>query len=143
MQKIGRLDFSLRDHVFAKMWGFFQFFFFYICIWSVSLLISCLISFIFFVHYSFFALYWLKSLSLDCKVKLKSPCFFLRVTLFLHRTLEILIFVPVNNQDLDFQCPMSWSFFMLNGLRLEVIFAFVDIGRIVDQYCLKLSFHIR
>ena len=28
-----------------------------------------------------FALYWLKSLSLDYKVKLKSPCFFLQVTL--------------------------------------------------------------
>jgi hypothetical protein len=29
------------------------------------------------------ALYWLKSLSLDYKAKLKSPCFFLQVTLFL------------------------------------------------------------
>jgi hypothetical protein len=27
------------------------------------------------------ALYWLKSLSLDYKAKLKSPCFFLQVTL--------------------------------------------------------------
>ena len=129
--------------MFSQKCVFFFNFFFFIFAFEVSLLISCLISFIFFVHYSFFALYWLKSLSLDCKAKLKLPCFFLRVTLFLHRTLEILIFVPVNNQDLDFQCPMSWSFFMLNGLRLEVIFAFVDIGRIVDQYCLKLSFHIR
>jgi hypothetical protein len=29
------------------------------------------------------ALYRLKSLSFDCKAKLKSPCFFLQVTLFL------------------------------------------------------------
>jgi hypothetical protein len=29
------------------------------------------------------ALFWLKSLSLDYKAKLKLPCFFLQVTLFL------------------------------------------------------------
>ena len=55
LQKIGRLDFSLREHegevkawqgdfqkrhVFAKMWVFSLFFFF--CIWCVSLLRSCL-----------------------------------------------------------------------------------------------------
>ena len=48
-KKIGRLDFSLREHegevkawqgdIFAQECGFFHFFF---CIWSVSLLISCL-----------------------------------------------------------------------------------------------------
>ena len=48
LQKIGRLDFSLREHegevkawqgdMFPQKCGFFPFF----CIWSVSLLISCL-----------------------------------------------------------------------------------------------------
>ena len=44
--------------------------------------------------------------------------------------------MSVSSQDLDFHCYMSWSFFMFNELKWEVIVCFVDIGRIVDHYCL-------
>jgi len=37
---------------------------------------------------------------------------------------------------LDYQRHMSWSFFVLNGLWLEVVVCFLDIGEIVVNHCL-------
>jgi hypothetical protein len=37
---------------------------------------------------------------------------------------------------------MSWFVFMFNKLRWDVIIGFVDIGRIVDHYCLSFLFTI-
>ena len=44
--------------------------------------------------------------------------------------------MPVTGQDLDFQCHMSWSFIVFNGLRREAI---VDIGEIVDHHFLSIN----
>ena len=41
------------------------------------------------------------------------------------------IFVPVRRQDINFHHNMSWSFFVFNGLRWEMIVCFVDIGGII------------
>ena len=46
------------------------------------------------------------------------------------------MFVPVPSQDLDFQCHMS-CFSMFNDLWRDVSVRFVDIGDIVDHYCLN------
>ena len=51
------------------------------------------------------------------------------------------LFLPVPDQELDFQCHMSWSFFVFNGLRWEVIIHFVDIGGIVYYQCLNFLFN--
>jgi hypothetical protein len=48
----------------------------------------------------------------------------------------------VRNQELDFQCYMSWSFFMLKDLRFEMIVRFLDIGGIIDHHCLTNSIFI-
>jgi hypothetical protein len=46
------------------------------------------------------------------------------------------IFVPVSNQDLEFQLHMSWPF-VLSELWRELIVCFVDIGGIDDHHCLS------
>jgi hypothetical protein len=40
----------------------------------------------------------------------------------------------IPNQDLDFQCHMSWFLFVFSDLRREVIVRFVDSGVIIDQH---------
>jgi hypothetical protein len=51
------------------------------------------------------------------------------------------IFVPVLNQDMDFQRQSPWSFCVQwDQLRWEVIVRFVDIGGIDDHHS-KVSFH--
>jgi hypothetical protein len=63
LRRWGRSEGMTGRHVFAKMWGFFLTFF---CIWSVSLLISCLYlsyltlnsCFVLFYYYYWSYIYW-------------------------------------------------------------------------------------
>ena len=48
---------------------------------------------------------------------------------------HILCFVPSKN--LDFQRHLSWSLFMVNELRWEVIVHSVDIDGVVDHHCIN------
>jgi hypothetical protein len=47
--------------------------------------------------------------------------------------------VSVPRYDLGFQGHMSWSLFVFNYMRREVVVSFVDIGGIVD-HLFKISF---
>jgi hypothetical protein len=49
-------------------------------------------------------------------------------------------FVPVLNQDMDFQRHISWSFFLLSHLRRDVV-KLVDIGEIADHHYLCSLFN--
>ena len=46
------------------------------------------------------------------------------------------------SQDMDLLHHMSWSVFMLNDLRCDMVVSFVDNDEIIDHASLcKLSFH--
>ena len=45
-------------------------------------------------------------------------------------------------QDLDFQCHMSWSYFVLSKSSWELIVCFIDIGEIDGHHCLNVHFKI-